>query len=120
MTIHIHIKTDVVRDESDVTKSINVTLEKHSDTSVINGTYTNDDGDLISHTYHGYVDDTILTTKSMVFTIPDDEQTDVLVGTHPHNAENELAYQALFNKWWAGLKSSDEFQTKHLELVTGE
>ena len=56
----------------------------------------------------------------MVFTIPDDEQTDVLVGTHPHNAENELAYQALFNKWWAGLKSSDEFQTKHLELVTGE
>ena len=81
MTIHIHIKTDIIRDASDVTKTINVVLEKHSDSSEINGTYTNQDGDEISNTYHGYVDDTITDTRSMVFTIPDDQQTNLIVGT---------------------------------------
>ena len=120
MTTHIHVKTNIIRDESDVTKTINVVLEKHSDTSEINDTYTNESGDETSHTYHGYVDDTITDTRSMVFTIPDDQQTNLIVGTHPHNAENELAYQEKWLLWWAGIKQSDVFQTKHSELVTGE
>ena len=120
MTTHIHIKTNVIRDASDVTKTINVVLEKHSNTSELIGTYINDDGDEITHKYDGYEDATIIDTRSFVFTIPEDQQTNLVVGTHPHNTENELAYQEKYLLWWAGIKQSESFQTNHLELVTGE
>lgn len=114
---YLNIKTEVVRDSNNVTKTIDVTIELHSDITHIPYTFTNKDGVEESSTYEGYVNDTIVATRSCVYTIPEDVQTDLLVGFEPHNNENELAYQALYNGWWAGIKEMAEYQAKYTELV---
>lgn len=119
MTTHIDIKLDIIRDDSNVTKTINVTLNKHSTDTELTKTYNDENGDEQSYLYMGYVDSTITATKSMVYTIPDENQTNLIVGTEPHNHANELAYQEKYLLWWAGIKESDVFETKHTELVTG-
>ena len=112
---YLDIKPEVVRDSNNVTKTINVTIKLHTNPP---HTFTDQNGVEQYSIYEGYnPDDTLVATRSCVYTIPEDVQTDLLVGFEPHNHENELAYQALYSGWWAGIKEMAEYQAKYTELL---
>ena len=114
---YLDIKTEVVRDSNNVTKTINVTIKLHTNPP---HTFTDQNGVEQYSIYEGYnPDDTLVATRSCVYNIPEDSQTNLLIPEDkPHDSEEEvIAYQALYNGWWAGIKEMAEYQAKYTELL---
>lgn len=114
---YLNIKTEIVRDSINVTKSVNVIIELHINPIQIPHIFTDENGVEQSVMYEKYTDASLVTTRSCVYDIPEDSQTDLLVGFHPHNTENEHTYQALYSGWWADIEKMEDYKTKYLELI---
>jgi hypothetical protein len=113
---NINIKLDIIRDRSNISKSINVILEKHSDFTDLTNTYNDEDGVEQSYKYDGVVNDTKVDRR--VYHIPEEQQTNLQKGTeHPHNTANEQAYQEKYLLWLAGIRISEAFIQAKSELI---
>lgn len=115
---HIHRVVEVIRDESDITTSLNITLNLHSATTTKTVKYDFDNGDQRSHTYDGYDDHSIVDSRSIVYNIPEADQTDIIPShAHPHVQAEELAYQEKYKAWMRLVKLSGEYTTAQAELL---
>ena len=115
---HIHRVVEVIRDESDITTSLNITLNLHSATTTKTVKYDFDNGDQRSHTYDGYDDHSIVDSRSIVYNIPEADQTDIIPRhVHPHVQAEELAYQEKYKAWMRLVKLSGEYTTAQAELL---
>jgi hypothetical protein len=115
---NINIKLDIIRDRSNISKSINVILEKHSDFTDLTNTYNDEDGVEQSYKYDGVVNNTKVDSRSFVYHIPEEQQTNLQKGPeHPHNTANEQAYQEKYLLWLAGIRISEAFIQAKSELI---
>jgi len=109
---------EVIRDESDITTSLNITLNLHSARTTKTVTYDFANGDQRTSTYNGFEDHTIVDSRSIVYNIPETDQTDIIPShAHPHVHAEELAYQEKYKAWMRLVKLSGEYTTAQAELL---
>jgi len=113
---HIHQVVEVIRDESNIATSVNITLNLHNATKQMIKLYNDESGTEQTQTYDGYEDHSIVDSRSMVYNIPEADQTDIIPG-HPHVHAEELAYQEKYHAWMDAAKISDEYITAQAELL---
>ena len=64
-----------------------------------------------NNTNHKYtnkgIEDDLVETRTATYEIPEADRTTLAHGeTHPHNHENELAFQEKYMKWWNDWEAS--------------
>ena len=112
----LNYKTQLIRDESNVSSIYKVTVESHSATTELTQIYNDEDGNEQSYTYDGFIDDTILDSRIITYGIPIADRTSAVPG-HPHVHEEEIEYQECATKWLNAVKQTAEYMTAKLELL---
>lgn len=52
-------------------------------------------------------EDDLVEVRTVTYNIPEEDRTTLAHGeTHPHNHENEIAFQEKYKKWWNDWESS--------------
>lgn len=112
----LNYKTQLIRDESNVSSIYKVTVRKHSATTELTQTYNDEDGNEQNYTYDGFTDDTVLDSRIINYNIPEADKTSVVPG-HPHVHEEEIEYQECVTKWLNAVKQTSEYITAKEELL---
>ena len=99
---------EIERNEAGESISITWTFKDYNDWEIQQVEKTIDaDGNTEMMDWPVVSEENLVETRTATYEIPEDDRTTLSHGeSHPHNHENELAFQEKYTKWWNDWNSS--------------
>lgn len=111
-TFYFENSIEVIRNvDTDVTETINVIINSHDVLSkplLTRNRVTGDPAEVVKEEYRMYDADSIIGTRSMVYTIPEEDRTDLAI--------TEAEYTPLYIKWCKNINTNQIYLSLIAEL----
>lgn len=108
MNLYTTSTYEITRNEAGESTSITWTFKDYSDfTTETQSKVIDADGNTSDFEVQVVNEDDLVETRTATYEIPEADRTTLSHGeSHPHNHENELAFQEKYAKWWNDWQAS--------------
>ena len=102
MKVYTDTSYEIARNEAGESISITWTFKDYNNFEIVQVEKKIDaDGNTETMDWPSVSEDDLVETRTVTYEIPEADRTTLAHGeTHPHNHENELAFQEKYMKWW--------------------